>query len=97
MSQRFWSEKKRRRTSEFFNVAFIQKTAIIAVMAKETRGGARPNTGPKPKAAEERRRNRIMLNLNDTEYDLLCKAAGDEPLSNYARRILVRHLSRRIQ
>ena len=64
-------------------------------MAEGTHGGARPNTGPKPKRPEERRRNRVMLNLNDEEYDQLVEAADDESVSQYARKILVRHLMRR--
>ncbi len=64
-------------------------------MEKGKHGGARPNPGPKPKPPEERRRNRVMLNLNDEEYDLLLEAAGDEAASNYARRVLTRHLVRR--
>ena len=79
------------------NVVSIQASDIIAAMAKGTHGGARRNSGPKPKPVEEHRRNRIMLNLNDSEHDLLSKAAGGESLSNYARKALIWHLSRRLR
>lgn len=36
-----------------------------------------------------------MLNLTDEEYRRLAEAAGDEPPSDYAREVLIRHLSRR--
>lgn len=51
--------------------------------------------GPKPKPLKERRRNRVMLNLDDAEYQRLVDAAADEPPSTYARRVLLRHLDRR--
>ena len=63
-------------------------------MAKK-RKGPRPRPGRKPKLPEERRRNRIMLNLTDAEYRALLDAAGSEAPSEYARNVLFRHLRRR--
>ncbi len=64
-------------------------------MAKSRRGGFRPGAGAKPKPTEEHRRNRIMLNLLDDEYERLVDAAGEETPASYARRVLQRHLSRK--
>lgn len=64
-------------------------------MAKAPRAGARRRPGPKPRPPEELRRNRIMLNLTDEEHRRLTEAAGEEPPSDYAREVLIRHLSRR--
>ena len=36
-----------------------------------------------------------MLNLLDDEYKRLMDLAGEETLSSYARRVLLRHLARR--
>ena len=55
----------------------------------------RPGPGRKPKRPEDRRRNRVMLNLTDDEYRTLLGVAGDKPPSNYAREVLIRHLRRR--
>lgn len=58
-------------------------------------GGMRPGAGRKRKPLEEKQRNRVMLNLTDCEYKQLTNLAGDEPLSAFARRIVVRYLARR--
>ena len=62
-------------------------------MAKQ-RQEPRRRPGRKPKRPEERRRNRIMLNLTDDEYQALLDAVGDEAPSDYARVVLIRHLQR---
>ena len=65
-------------------------------MAKASRrGGPRPGSGRKPIPTEERRRNRILLNLTDDEHDRLVREAGKESPSTYARRVVVKHLDRR--
>jgi hypothetical protein len=76
-------------------VALFQISDILSAMSPDKRGGARPNTGPKPKPVEKLRRNRVMLNLTDEEHRELSKAAGGESISSYARRVLIRHLRRR--
>ena len=50
-----------------------------------------------PKRPEDRRRNRVMLNLTDDEYRALLDVAGDRPPSNYARYVLMRHLRRQLR
>ena len=55
----------------------------------------RGRPGPKPKPVEQRRRNRVMLNLDDDEYQRLLDAARDDAPSTYVRRVLMRHLRRR--
>jgi hypothetical protein len=51
--------------------------------------------GRKPKRPEERRRNRVMLNLTDAEYRALLDASGGRAPSDYVRNLLIRHLKRR--
>ena len=58
-------------------------------------GGMRPGAGRKRKPPEEKQRNRVMLNLTDNEYKQLADLAGDEPLSAFARRVVLRYLARR--
>ena len=58
-------------------------------------GGARPGSGPKPKALDELRRNRVVLNLTDDELGRLAAAAKGERLSEFARHMLFRSLARR--
>ena len=77
------------------HVALVQISDTIPTMSPEKRGGARLNTGPKPKPVEKLRRNRVMLNLTDEEHRELSKASGSESISSYARRVLIRHLQRR--
>ena len=67
----------------------------MAAKRKNGRGGARPGSGPKPKPTAERRRNRVVVNLTDEEYDALAKAAGSEQLSTFIRRALARFITRR--
>jgi len=55
----------------------------------------RPGAGRKPRPPEEKQRNRVLLNLTDSEYAELMKVAGNEPISTCARRIVVRYLARR--
>ena len=62
---------------------------------RDGRGGPRPGAGRKPLPVQEKRRNRVVLNLLDEEYDALVGAAGDELPSTYARRVVVAHLVRR--
>ena len=51
--------------------------------------------GPKQKRAEEKRRNRIMLNLTDAELARLERAAKGKPISAFARKIVMNYLARR--
>lgn len=67
---------------------------LLPAMAKEGQESPR-RPGRKPKPPGERLRNRIMLNLNDEELRRLVEAAGDQAPSDYARRVLLRHLARR--
>ena len=48
--------------------------------------------GPPTKAPGERLRNRIMLNLRDSEIEQLEHLAGDESVASYARDVVLRHL-----
>ena len=59
------------------------------------RGGARPGAGAKPKALAERRRNRVVLNLTDSELREVRKAAAGQQMSAFIREILFRSLARR--
>jgi len=68
---------------------------LAVVKKRNGRGGARPGSGPKPKTAAQRRRNRVVLNLTDGELARLRRAAGKEQLSTYMREIIFRHLARR--
>jgi hypothetical protein len=63
-------------------------------VSKRGRGGVRPGSGRKSLPPAEKQRNRVMLNLTDVEYMQLVDAAGDEPISACARRIVVRYLAR---
>lgn len=55
----------------------------------------RTGAGRKPIPLEERRRNRLVVNLNDHEYTQLLNAAGEESPSTFARKVLARYLARR--
>jgi len=55
----------------------------------------RPGAGRKPLPTSERLRNRVMVALADDELEALEKARGDESLSAYVRRLVLRHLARR--
>lgn len=68
---------------------------MTARKAKNGRGGARPGSGPKPLRPEDRRRNRIVVNLTDAELDQVERAAKGEHLGSFARKILLRSASRR--
>jgi hypothetical protein len=59
---------------------------------KKRKVGIRP--GPKPKRAEEKRRNRVMLNLTDAELARLERAAKGKPISSLAREVVIRYLAR---
>ena len=63
--------------------------------AKQGRGGVRSGAGRKPLPASERLRNRVMFTLADDELEALEEARGDEPLSTFLRRLVVRYLARR--
>ena len=71
-------------------VAIDRSRRYNTIVAKHRRGGTNP--GPKPKPPEERRRNRVMINLTDEEYRRLVAAGGRTPPSNYVRQVLLRHL-----
>jgi len=62
---------------------------------KPGRGGVRPGSGRPPLPAKLRKRNRIMLNFTDAEYQALVDSAGDQPVSVLARDIVLRYLRRR--
>lgn len=63
--------------------------------AKKTgRGGARVGAGRKPKAVEDRQRNRATVSLTDEEYEELEAAAGDESIGTFLRRVVLRYLAR---
>lgn len=55
----------------------------------------RQGAGRKAKAPDEKQRNRLMVSLTDEEWEALVKAAGDEPLGGFVRRLLLRSLARR--
>ena len=59
------------------------------------KGGARAGAGRKPSPSHLKQGNRVVLMLTDVEIEQLVKAADDEPLATYARRVLVRHLVQR--
>ena len=58
-------------------------------------GGPRPGSGRKPISEAERRSKRLMVNLSEDEHDELRRAAGDEPLGGFVRRLILRYLARR--
>ncbi|HME69198.1 MAG TPA: hypothetical protein VKM54_04950 [Myxococcota bacterium] len=62
---------------------------------KGKRGGVRPGAGPKPKPIEERRRNRLVLNLKDRELEAIERAAGERPAADFARDVVLRYVARR--
>lgn len=64
-------------------------------MAASMKKGERKRPGPKPRPASETRRNRIMLNLSDSEFASLERAADGRPASDFAREIVLRYLARR--
>ena len=51
--------------------------------------------GRPPLSPEERRTERVMVNLTERERSDLEEAAGDESLSEFLRRIALRYLARR--
>lgn len=51
--------------------------------------------GRKPLPREERRRNRVVLNLTDAELSALEAAAGDVPAALFAREVVAKYLARR--
>ena len=58
-------------------------------------GGARPGAGRKPKPERELLRNRVVVTLTDAEFARLERAAEDDPVGLYVRRLVARHLARR--
>lgn len=67
----------------------------MPVKTRNGRGGARSGSGPKPKKTSEIRRNRIMLNLTDSEMASLRRAARTTRPSEFAREVVLRYLARR--
>ena len=50
--------------------------------------------GPKPKPLEERRRNRLQINVTDEEHRTLSQLAGQgESAASYIRQMVTRHLA----
>jgi hypothetical protein len=64
-------------------------------MAANSGRGRGAKTGPKPKPKAQKQARRMMLYLTEAEHRELQRAAGNEPLATYVRRLLVRHLARR--
>ena len=68
-------------------------------MQRETKkrgwGGLRPGSGRKPKDPKVKQASRVMVNLTQHERTELEKAAGDEPLGSFLRRLVLRYLARR--
>lgn len=58
-------------------------------------GGPRPGSGRKPLPSGQRRSRRIMVNLTEEEAREVEEAAGDASVSDYIRRLVLRHLARR--
>jgi len=72
----------------------FQGGGIMAAKATKW-GGTRPGSGPKPKPPQERRRNRLVVNLTDAELEFLMAATEGKTLSDFVRGILLRSLRRR--
>jgi len=51
--------------------------------------------GRPPIPQEQRRGERVMVNLTASERDQLQEAAGEESLSDFVRRLVLRFLARR--
>jgi len=61
------------------------------VTRRRRRGpGGRPPLPPERKLGE-----RVLVNLTTAEREALERAAGEEPLAAYLRRLVLRHLARR--
>ena len=58
-------------------------------------GGRRPGAGRKPLAREVRRGRRVLVRLTEDELAALERSAGNEGLSTFIRRVLLRYLARR--
>ena len=67
----------------------------MAVKVRQGRGGPRPGSGRKPKAVDERQRNRVMFTLTDGELARLEQAAEGIALGTFARELVLRCLARR--
>ena len=57
--------------------------------------GTRKRMGRPPIPSELRRTERVTINLTEVERDRLQRAAGDESLSDFVRRLVLRFLARR--
>ena len=51
--------------------------------------------GRKPKRPSEKQSKRAMVTFTPGEWRDLKKAAGDDPLGTFMRRVVLRHLARR--
>jgi len=67
----------------------------MAARKRGAMGGWRPGAGRKPKPREERRRNRIVLNLTDLELEAVERVIGGRSVADFARELLLRHVARR--
>ena len=69
----------------------------MPVKKRNGRGGARPGSGPKPKARSKLRRNRVVVLLTDAEHTKLRRAADARnlPLGTVAYELLSKALTRR--
>ena len=53
-----------------------------------------PKPGPKARLPQERRRNRLQVNLTDEEWDQLAGvASGADSVALYVRDLILRHLA----
>jgi len=67
----------------------------MAALKKGTWGGKRKGSGrPRGATKPDARRNRLVVLLSDRELEALNVAASGDPISTYARRLLLRDLER---
>jgi hypothetical protein len=63
--------------------------------AKRTRhGGARRGSGRPPKAPHERLSARVLVTFTEVERVAVVRAAGDESVAGFLRRLVMRNLPR---
>ena len=60
-------------------------------------GGRRTGAGRPPKPPEERRARSVAISLTGAEYERLRALADGEPLAIYVKRLVVRHLDRKLR
>jgi len=67
----------------------------MAARKKGAMGGWRPGAGRKPKPREERRRNRVVMNLSDLELEAIERVIGGRSVADFARDLMLRYVARR--